>query len=293
MKGPVSQLAQILFEQDTHMGTMLVDNHQSRFYRSHDILTFILIMGWRFLCNDTVWRIIPTRIIGKHHGLFHPLHIILIFESFIKLFPFFIHLRFRLRNREACSHRDCSRGRGRLERIITRIQTDLRCSSRTHLRIVNRDVRFILGIEINGRYIIEHTDRLLDRSREDLPDSLLILEFDFSLRRMDIHINILRIYIKIQKVRHLFTLRNQTVISSHHSLIEIRMFHVSPVDKEELMHTFLSGRFRFAHKSRHLTHSGFYIYRQEFLIETLAEDIENALTQISGTQIEYFGTIAM
>ena len=59
------------------------------------------------------------------------------------------------------------------------------------------------------------------------------------------------------------------------------------------MHTFLSGRFRFAHKSRHLTHSGFYIYRQEFLIETLAEDIENALTQISGTQIEYFGTIAM
>ena len=162
MKGPVSQLAQILFEQDTHMGTMLVDNHQSRFYRSHDILTFILIMGWRFLCNDTVWRIIPTRIIGKHHGLFHPLHIILIFESFIKLFPFFIHLRFRLRNREACSHRDCSRGRGRLERIITRIQTDLRCSSRTHLRIVNRDVRFILGIEINGRYIIEHTDGLLD-----------------------------------------------------------------------------------------------------------------------------------
>ena len=69
--------------------------------------------------------------------------------------------------------------------------------------------------------------------------------------------------------------------------------NISPVDKEELMHTFLSGRFRFAHKSRHLTHSGFYIYRQEFLIETLAEDIENALTQISGTQIEYFGTIAM
>lgn len=70
------------------------------------------------------------------------------------------------------------------------------------------------------------------------------------------------------------------------------MFHISPVDKEELMHTFLSGRFGLPTNPDTL-HSGFYIYRQEFLIETLAEDIENALTQISGTQIEYFGTIAM
>ena len=110
---------------------------------------------------------------------------------------------------------------------------------------------------------------------------------------MDIHINILRVYIKIQKVRHLLTLRYQTVVSCHHSLIEIRMLHVSPIDKEELVNTFLSGRFRLTHKSRHLAHAGFYIHRQEFLIKTLAEDIENTLTQISGTQIEHLSTIAM
>ena len=40
--------------------------------------------------------------------------------------------------------------------------------------------------------------------------------------------------------------------SRHDSLVEVRMLHVAVVDKEILMHAFLAGRLRFAHKTVYL-----------------------------------------
>ena len=275
---------------------MLVDDHQSRFHGGHDILAFILIMGWRLLCDDAVSRSTRScsllRLIKEFHRM---LLFILVFQPLVKLFPVLVYLRFGTgRTRETGSHRFRRCSRMGLERIISRIDTDLRSRCRRNVfRIEHRNFRLILGIKVNGRHIIKHTDALLHGCRENLPDSLLILKLDFSLGRMDVHVDVLRIHLEIEEVRHLLSYRNQAVVSRHHRLVEIRMLHISAVHKEELMHSLLAGSLRFAGKSGNLAHGCLYIDGQEIMIELLAKHIQDTLAQIGSTKIEHFCAIAV
>ena len=109
---------------------------------------------------------------------------------------------------------------------------------------------------------------------------------------MNVDINILRVYFKVEEVRHLFSLRNQTVEGRHHRLIEVRMLHISAIDEEELVNTLLAGSLRLANETGNLTHGGFYIHRQQLMIEALAENIQDALPEIGSTEIENLRLIA-
>ena len=277
------------------MGTMLVDNHQARFHGGHDILALILIMRRRFLCNDTAWRCSCTRFLIRIIEEFHRmLLLILVFQPLVELLPVWGNLRFGARwSRKTGTHRLGVGRRMHLERIVARVQTDLRSRRRCrNFRIINRNLRFILRIEIDGRHIIEHANAFLHCRRENLPDGLLVLKLDFGLGRMNVDIDVFRIHLEIEEVRHLLTQRYQSVVSCHYRLVEIRVLHVSSVDKEELMNTLLPCRLRLAHKAPHLAHGGFHIHRQQVMIELLAKDIQNTLAQIRRTKIEHLGAIA-
>ena len=110
---------------------------------------------------------------------------------------------------------------------------------------------------------------------------------------MDVDIDVVGIDIKVQKIRHLFALWNQSVVSSHHRLIEIRMLHISSVHEEKLMGSFLACSFRLSHKTGNLTHGGFYVDRQEVLIDTLSKYIDDALSEITCLQIKQFCIVAV
>ena len=70
------------------------------------------------------------------------------------------------------------------------------------------------------------------------------------------------------------------------------MLHISAIDKEELVNTLLAGSLRFTDETGNLAHGSLDIYRQQLMIEALAEDIQDALAQIGSTEIENLGLIA-
>ena len=75
--------------------------------------------------------------------------------------------------------------------------------------------------------------------------------------------------------------------------MKIRMFHISPVDKEILMRAFLTGGFRLADKSRDIAYRCLYVNGQYVVIEFLAEHIYYTLSQAAFTQVEHLHAIAM
>ena len=110
---------------------------------------------------------------------------------------------------------------------------------------------------------------------------------------MNIHINISRIDFKINEVRNLFADRNQLFVCIHYGFMKIRMPHISPVDKEILMGTFLAGCLRFGYVSGNLHHGSIHLDIQQLLIEFLTENSHNALTQRRNRKIEKLGVIAV
>ena len=58
---------------------------------------------------------------------------------------------------------------------------------------------------------------------------------------MDIYVNISRIHLKINQIRRLFTFRHKAFEGGKNSLMEIRMAHKTPIDKEILLRNLLAG----------------------------------------------------
>ncbi|CDB11697.1 unknown [Bacteroides sp. CAG:633] len=110
-----------------------------------------------------------------------------------------------------------------------------------------RNIRHIFRVEVDLRNGTELTQRLLDCRRQNLPDGLFVLELDFGLGRMNVHIDIGRIDLKINEIRNLLAGRNQLLVSLHHCLVKIGMTHVTPVHEEILMCPFLACRLRLGH----------------------------------------------
>ena len=153
------------------------------------------------------------------------------------------------------------------------------------MRIEHRDVGLALNIKVDGRDLVERSHRILYGCHQYLPDGLLVFELDFSLCRVDIYVNIFRLHIEINEVRHLFTLWQKPVEGRQNGLTEIRMTHKTPVDKEILSGPFLPCRFGLTHKTADSADRSIDLDRKKVLVDTLSEDVDNALTERRRAQI--------
>ena len=59
------------------------------------------------------------------------------------------------------------------------------------------------------------------------------------------------------------------------------------------MGTFLLGGFRFAYEAVDLADAGFHTHLQQVLVDTLAKDINDALTKAACAEVEHFGSVAV
>ena len=94
---------------------------------------------------------------------------------------------------------------------------------------------------------------------------------------MDIHVDISGRYLEIDKVRDLLTTRQQTFEGICDRLMEIRVTHITSINEEKLLCTFLLGAFRFADESRYLTDGCLHLHWEEILIESFAKHIDDTL----------------
>jgi len=173
-----------------------------------------------------------------------------------------------------------------------RIEVDL-WHGRPTVGIVDRDLGLALRVEVERGGVAEDAHGVLDCRVEDLPDRLFILELDLRLGGMDIHVDVLGRDVEIEEERHLLALRDQPFKSLHHRFGKIRMAHVSAVDKEILMSAFLLCRLRLAHKAMDATERCLNLHGQEILIESVAEDVDDTLSQSAGPQVEQFRVVAV
>ena len=176
--------------------------------------------------------------------------------------------------------------------IISRIIRGRR-HIRLSLRVKCRDIRTTFCIKVYLRNLTKLTYGIPDCRQQNLPDSLFVLKLDLCLCWMNIHIDIRWCHFKIDKVWDLHANRYQTFKSLHDCLMEISMFHKTPIDKETILRTFFPRRLRFSHKTSNLTHGRFHIYRQQVLIETFPKNISNTLTKRTTPQVHQFLSITM
>ena len=71
------------------------------------------------------------------------------------------------------------------------------------------------------------------------------------------------------------------------------MAHIAAIDKEILMGILFLCRLRLAHKAMDATERGLHLHGQEVLVETVAKDIDDALAQATGPQVEQFRIVAV
>ena len=178
------------------------------------------------------------------------------------------------------------------ERIVLRIEVHLGHRSPI-VGIEDRNIRLTLRVEIQRSGIAEDTHSVLDGRVEDLPHRLLVFKLNLRLGRMDVDVDIFWRDIEIEEEGHLFALRYQPVKSRHHRLGKIRMAHIAAIDKEILMGILFLCRLRLAHKAMDATERGLHLHGQEVLVETVAKDIDDALAQATGPQVEQFRVVAV
>ena len=171
------------------------------------------------------------------------------------------------------------------ERVELRIIVHLRCLRRRR-RLKRGQVRHVLRIKVDGRDGTEPAQRLLHRRRQDLPDGLLVLELYLRLCRVYVHIDIRRVHLEIHEVRHLLALGNQVLVSIHHSLVEIRVPHVPPVDEEVLVRPFLAGRLGLGHEAAYLDQRRVHLQCEQLGVHLLAEHRHHPLAQRHDRQVE-------
>ena len=110
---------------------------------------------------------------------------------------------------------------------------------------------------------------------------------------MDVHIDIGRVYLEINKVGDLLTGRNQMLISVHHCFVKIGVTHITPVHKKVLVRSFLARGFRLGNKTGNLYHRRINVYGQQLLIQFLSENCHDALPQRHYRKIEQFRIISI
>ena len=140
------------------MGAVLVDDHEARLDGGHHETSLVLVVGRRFLLYDAL---VGSRGhgVGKQ-GLRHGLGGTV--ETLVELLPLVGEARgvvFATRltvNLARMRHR---RGRG-LEGIVLGVEVDLRKVGLPG-RVEQGDIGLALGVELNGRRVVEHAYGIL------------------------------------------------------------------------------------------------------------------------------------
>ena len=96
---------------------------------------------------------------------------------------------------------------------------------------------------------------------------------------MNIHINCLGVNLKNEELDGLRVVRDQLIVTRCHSLVEIRMTHVTTVDKEVLLSTTPARIFGLADKSRDFYKRSLNGKRYELLLECMPQEGDNALLE--------------
>ena len=110
---------------------------------------------------------------------------------------------------------------------------------------------------------------------------------------MYVDIDVGGVHVEVDEVRHLLAGRHESLVSTHHRLMKIGVFHVALVGKEVLMSVFFACRFGLTHKAGNLAQCGIYVERQQLLIGFSAEDVDDALPPVGGRQAEELHLIAV
>ena len=110
---------------------------------------------------------------------------------------------------------------------------------------------------------------------------------------MDIHVDVSCRYGEIYEIRHLCSHGYHTFVGIHNRLVEIRVLHISSVDKEILLCTLLFGRFRLTNKPLDRAHRSFHLHWQKVMVETLSKYVHDTLPQCTCPKRHHLLTIAM
>src|SRR5574344_172462 len=119
---------------------------------------------------------------------------------------------------------------GRLKRIVCTVIVWFWHSHFIH-GIEQGYFRSILCIEINRGDCTELTNRIFDGCHQYLPYRLFVLEFNFRLGRMYIHIDGVGIYVYIYIIWYLFAHGYHPVERRYDRFVEIGVLEKSPVGK--------------------------------------------------------------
>ncbi len=101
---------------------------------------------------------------------------------------------------------------------------------------------------------------------------------------MDIHVNSVRIHLKINEIRRLHISRDQRRIAAHHRAVEIRMAHIAAIHKEILMRTPTSRKLRQPDIARQPHQRRLGRQRYDLLLHRLPEKLADPLPQRSVQQ---------
>ena len=113
-----------------------------------------------------------------------------------------------------------------------------------------------------------------------MPESLFIFKLHLSLGWVDIHINCLRIHLKIDEITRLFIGRDQWLKSLHHCPMKIGMTYKTVVDKEKLTCLTLFGELGTSYIASDFTECGFFIDLYQLLVDVLTLQLHNPLPRI-------------
>ena len=125
--------------------------------------------------------------------------------------------------------------------------------------IVSRYVGTPFHIEVYGGHSVELAQSIADASKDDAPDLRLVLKLNLRLCWMYVDINIGRIDLEVDEVRHLVAVGNEMAEGFHHCVMETRMSHEAAIDEKELRGTFLACCLGFAHEATYLHKRRLYL----------------------------------
>ena len=109
---------------------------------------------------------------------------------------------------------------------------------------------------------------------------------------MDVHIDVGRCHIEIKEVRNLHAGRHQTVERLGHGLMEEGVLHVAAIHKEVAVSTFPACRLWLTHETGNTTDERVDLNRQQILIQSFSEDVNDTLAHGSGRKVQQLLPIA-
>ena len=147
-----------------------------------------------------------------------------------------------------------------------------------------RNLKSRLGIEVQRRRHVVGPEPALDGRLEDGQDGLLLVEFDFNLRRVDVHVEPGGVHREVQGVQRVAAFGNELLVGTDDGAVQQPVLDKAAVDEQELLASRASGRIRLAHKPLDLDDVGVFLDRHKALVVFGPQNAHHPLTQRPGLQ---------